>query len=213
VVIASRRGTTRNPPCRGANQTHLVSATPPTPVVRLLQRAGYMAGAEPKIANLKRVADSVAIVLVGQAARDYRRVDAALSANAIVILLPSLQTAPGLVPPEMSRAASPSTAIAGNLLIDLTGRRVLLGKNELRLSVRELAILAVLSEEPRRARTFAELGEPEGGTWVGDNERVRSSIKRLRKKLDAAGADVRIESIRGYGFRLVGPSNGREPTR
>jgi hypothetical protein len=144
-----------------------------------------------------------AVVLVGEAARDYQRVDALLSADVMVILLPSLQTAPSLFAPETTRPPVPSTATVGDLRVDLTGHRVLWGDRELPVSERELAILALLSEDPGRARTFAELAEPEGGKWLGDTDRVRSAIKRLRKKLSIAGADATIESVRGYGFRLV----------
>lgn len=143
-----------------------------------------------------------AIILVGQAARDHERVDAALTANVVVILIPSLQTASDAMSVERSRATTPRTSAAGNLLIDLTARRVFLGGRELPLTGRELAILAVLTEEPGRARTFAELAGAESGTWSQDKERVRSAVKRLRKKLAGASADARIEPVRGYGFRL-----------
>jgi hypothetical protein len=85
---------------------------------------------------------------------------------------------------------------------------VLWGDRELPVTERELAILAVLSEESGRARTFAELAGPGGDKWL-DKERVRSAIRRLRRKLKVAGAEARIESARGYGFRLVyGPNDG-----
>lgn len=144
-----------------------------------------------------------AVVLVGEAARDYKRVDALLSANVMVILLPSLQTAQSLFAPEATRPSVPPNPTAGDLSVDLTAHRVLWEERELAVSERELAILALLSEEPGRARAFAELAEPQGGRWLGDTDRVRSAIRRLRKKLSIAGAEARIESVRGYGFRLV----------
>ncbi|MGH9195572.1 MAG: winged helix-turn-helix domain-containing protein [Acidimicrobiia bacterium] len=145
-----------------------------------------------------------AVVLVGEVARDHQRIDALLSSNVIVILLPSLQTPDSLLPGEdRTRAAVSPTPSAGGLRIDVTKHRVLWGPRELPVSDRELAMLATLSAEPGRARTFAELDEPEGGKWLGDTERVHSAVKRLRKKLADAGSDARIESVRGYGFRLV----------
>ncbi|MGH9197852.1 MAG: winged helix-turn-helix domain-containing protein [Acidimicrobiia bacterium] len=153
-----------------------------------------------------------AIVLVGQASRDYKRVDTALSANILVILLPSLQTARVFSAPETGHAATASTS-TDELFVDLTSRRVLLRGHELPVSGRELVILAVLSEEPGRAHSFAELAAPEGGRWLGDKERVRSAVKRLRKKLSAARADARIESVRGHGFRLVTSSTPIERTK
>jgi hypothetical protein len=153
-----------------------------------------------------------AVVLVGEAARDYKRVDALLSADVMVILLPSLQTAPSLLAPQTIRPPVPPNPTAGDLRVDLTAHRVLWGERELPVSERELAMLALLSEEPGRARTFAELAEPEGGMWLGDTDRVRSAIRRLRKKLSLAGADATIQSVRGYGFRLVSEAADPPPS-
>lgn len=149
-----------------------------------------------------------AVVLVGDAARDHQRVDDLLAADTIVILVPSLQTVTSLLPRggQIAPAIAPADASVGELHIDLTQHRVLWGEHELPVTERELAILALLSQEPGRARTFAELTEPEGGKWLGDTERVRSAVRRLRRKLARAGADARIESVRGYGFRLVNSS-------
>jgi DNA-binding winged helix-turn-helix (wHTH) protein len=149
-----------------------------------------------------------AVVLVGDAARDHQRIDDLLAVDAIVILVPSLQTVTSLLPGGGSIAPvmAPSGASVGELRVDLTQHRVLWGEHELWVTERELAILALLSEEPGRARTFGELAEPEGDRWLGDTERVRSAVRRLRRKLARAGADARIESVRGYGFRLVNSS-------
>jgi hypothetical protein len=153
-----------------------------------------------------------AVVLVGEAARDYRRVDALLSANVMVILLPSLETAQSLFASEAPGPAVPPNVTVDELSVDLTSHRVLWGERELPVSERELAMLALLSEEPGRARTFAELAEPEGGRWLGDTDRVRSAIRRLRRKLSIAGADARIESVRGYGFRLITGADDPPPS-
>lgn len=148
-------------------------------------------------------ASQSAVVLVGDAARDCERVDGLLSANVMVILLPSLHTASSLPAAQTTHPATPATAIVGDLRIDLVAHRVLWGERELPVSERELAILSLLCGEPGWARTFAELAEAEGETWLGDKERVRSAIRRLRRKLALAGAEARIEPVRGYGFRLL----------
>jgi DNA-binding response OmpR family regulator len=149
-----------------------------------------------------------AFVLVGEAAKDRDRIDALLSANVMVILLPSLETTNSLLGlgPKGGRAPPPSHAAArvGNLQVDLTEHRVLFGQREIPITERELAMLAILCQEPRRARSFAELAEPGGRDWLGDTERVHAAVRRLRKKLAEAGVRARIESVRGYGFRIVG---------
>ena len=149
-----------------------------------------------------------AVALVGDAARNHRRIDALLSRGVMVILLPSLETLDYLVAPGHvhgnAASLSDSATTVGNLLIDLTEHRVLMGQLELPISERELAILAALCQEPGRARTFAELATATPGdrAWLGDTELVHSAIKRLRRKLAKAGAEAIIESVRGYGFRL-----------
>jgi hypothetical protein len=105
------------------------------------------------------------VVLVGDVARDQQRIDELLAANVIVIMIPSLETATSVLSRGETRTqvGSPSTASVGILRVDLTEHRVLFGGLELPVSQHELAILALLSEEPGRARTFAELAEAEGG--------------------------------------------------
>jgi DNA-binding response OmpR family regulator len=44
------------------------------------------------------------------------------------------------------------------------------------------------------------------GRYLGDTDRIRSSIKRLRRKLVQSGVQVTIESVRGFGFRLCSRS-------
>ncbi len=144
-----------------------------------------------------------AVVLVGEAARDFEQVDALLTANVMVVLLPSLQSAPSDIAPETTSPSATPTPTVGDLRVDLAAHRVLWGERELPVSERELAMLAVLSKEPGRALSFAELAEPQGGRWLDDTDRVRSAIRRLRRKLSIAGADASIESVRGFGFRLV----------
>lgn len=147
-----------------------------------------------------------AVILIGDAARDHDHVDALLAANAMVILLPSLETMHSVLALRGRRGGDPTpthrTAAAGNLRLDLTEHRVLLGERQLPVSERELAMLATLSEQPGKARTFAELAA-KGGEWFGDVDSVHSAIKRLRRKLARASVEARIESVRGYGFRLV----------
>jgi DNA-binding response OmpR family regulator len=156
-----------------------------------------------------------AVVLVGEAAKDHDHIEALLSADVIVILLPKLETMHALLTPErrQGRASPSSRAVeaVGNLRVDLTEHRVLLGERELPVTERELAILATLCEEPGRARSFAELAEPGGRAWLGDTERVHAAIRRLRKKLAKAGVRATIESVRGYGFRILGRSIDPSP--
>ncbi len=67
-------------------------------------------------------------------------------------------------------------------------------------------MLAALAEYPGRVWGFEELNQKVWGTrFYGGKETIHSAVKRLRRKLARAGADVAVESIRGVGFRLGKP--------
>ena len=97
-----------------------------------------------------------------------------------------------------------STIRAGNLEIDLSGRLARCNERALPLTGHELGILALLIEGVGTAWSFQELhAKVWGAPSHGDKSAVTSAVKRLRKKLAQAGSTRRIESIRGFGFRLV----------
>jgi DNA-binding response OmpR family regulator len=74
------------------------------------------------------------------------------------------------------------------------------------LRARELDLLLALAARPGQVLTRAILLET---VWGRDHEldidtrTVDVHINRLRARLDAAGADARIETLRGVGYRLV----------
>ncbi len=68
----------------------------------------------------------------------------------------------------------------------------------------ELRLLAVLTDDPGRVLSYADLTDLVWRTaYCGDIDRIRSAVKRLRAKLQATGADVAIEAVRGVGFRAA----------
>lgn len=92
----------------------------------------------------------------------------------------------------------------GAVIVDFPGRRVLLEGMPLDLTELEFRILAALLARPGRAWSFQDLrmaGWGEGPELTGDVEALRALIQRIRRKLDARGSTVRIEAVRGYGFR------------
>ncbi len=95
---------------------------------------------------------------------------------------------------------------ASELSIKTKARRIEFRGERLPLTELEYRTLVLLTSELERARSFHEIrsaawgGGPE---FAGDVFSVRSVVQRLRRKLREAGTPVRIESVRGYGFRLV----------
>ena len=103
------------------------------------------------------------------------------------------------------RRASPADApviAAGELEIDLAGRVVRVGGEELHLTRIEYDLLAALAQQPGRLLTHRTLLTAVWGPNAGDDtQALRTHIANLRRKLAAEGARVRTEL--GVGYRFV----------
>lgn len=155
--------------------------------------------------------------LIGGPHHAYGRFRDLLQRGAIVLLVPSVEAAHLVL---MDFASNGSAALAAqpedgtsrveDLSMDFKARRVVGKGRELRLSPSEYRILAVLVKGAGRAFSFAELGEGnQASAAVSNTDSLRSAVKRLRRKLGAAGLHVAIESVPGFGFRLVAGSIAR----
>jgi two-component system OmpR family response regulator len=106
----------------------------------------------------------------------------------------------------LRRAAfgDPPPLEVGDLSLDMRARRVFRNGTEVLLTAREFALLAWLL---RRSGRVATKGEILAGVWddafEGDPNVVEVYVARLRRKLGAGTA--RIETVRGMGYRLLGP--------
>lgn len=92
----------------------------------------------------------------------------------------------------------------GDLVVDLSARRVSIDGRTLNLTDLEFRVLAALMTRPGRAWSFTDLrraGWGQGPDLFGDDQTVRALVQRLRKKLRAAAAPVTIEAVRSFGFR------------
>jgi DNA-binding winged helix-turn-helix (wHTH) protein len=104
--------------------------------------------------------------------------------------------------------AEPPARRVANLVLDIDARRATIRERAVPLSDLEFRVLAALLARPGRAWSFRDLrtvGWGEGPAIYGDPQTVRALVQRLRKKLDAAGAQVRIEAVRSFGFRAEPP--------
>lgn len=99
-------------------------------------------------------------------------------------------------------AGSVNTALPTDIRLDHSGRRVLAGNRDLKLSVREFDLLTLLHGRPGYAWAYEELSER---VWrqpyLGDPDTIATAIRRLRKRLGTTSS-VCISAIRGYGYRL-----------
>ncbi len=88
----------------------------------------------------------------------------------------------------------------GELVVDLRAHRATLAGEELPLTAKEFALLAVLARDPgavvSRERILAEVWNT---TWYGSAKTIDVHVASLRRKLGDPGW---IETVRGVGLRL-----------
>lgn len=91
----------------------------------------------------------------------------------------------------------------GCLFIDYEARMVKVNGKELTLTPKEFELLWFLARNPSRAYTREKLLEL---IWdydfAGDSRTVDTHIKRLREKLEEAGAPPCIKTVWGYGYKF-----------
>ena len=97
---------------------------------------------------------------------------------------------------------SPGGTLAnGDLVIDLTSRRVTRGGERVELSPREFDVLRIFLQETGRTFTRDEICER---IWEREHEydtrTVEIFIMRLRKKLDRPDEESLIATVRGVGY-------------
>jgi DNA-binding response OmpR family regulator len=93
----------------------------------------------------------------------------------------------------------------GNLTIDDRARTVQANHRPVRLTRRQFDLLEATSSQPNDVFTRADLTrqvwgfEPDAGT----SRLVDSAASRLNRKLQEAGAEPRLQVVRGVGYRLT----------
>jgi DNA-binding response OmpR family regulator len=99
------------------------------------------------------------------------------------------------------REAQPATLTLGGLSVDPRAREARVGGQVLALTPREFGILSLLLRHRGRAFSRAEILERTAGSDTGTSDRsVEVMVFGLRRKLDAAGLPLLIETRRGSGY-------------
>ncbi len=105
---------------------------------------------------------------------------------------------------ELSRSESPEQLSLGNFQLDCLNRIVRVGGRTLVLTPTEYELMVYFLKNSDRAVSREELLK---NIWKfdfdADTRATDDVIKRLRRKLETSGADIRIESVWGFGFRLA----------
>jgi DNA-binding response OmpR family regulator len=103
---------------------------------------------------------------------------------------------------------APEVLRAGDVEIDVGGRRVTRAGEEVALTVREFELLAFLARHAGRAFTREELMERVWRfSFYTDTSTVTVHVRRLRSKLEPDPETPQlIQTVWGVGYRFAGPS-------
>ncbi|WP_416377492.1 response regulator transcription factor [Arthrobacter sp. JZ12] len=99
-------------------------------------------------------------------------------------------------------SSSPDTG-GPTFRLDRQGRRASIRGAELPLTAKEFDVLALLDQDRGAVVTRERLmDEVWDENWFGSTKTLDVTVGRLRQKLDDAGGDIRVVTVRGVGFRL-----------
>lgn len=104
---------------------------------------------------------------------------------------------------DITRRVRPpeNTLTRGALTLDIPAARAFLHSRDLLLTQKEFALLLALAQNENTMLSQAELYETAWNQPMGDNDQVvRTTLSRLRKKLETGGYTIHAE--RGEGYRL-----------
>ncbi len=92
---------------------------------------------------------------------------------------------------------------AGDLVLDPARHEVRCGPRVVVLAPKEYELLSILLRHAGRVLTRDQLlAQVWGYDYTGDERTVDVHVSWLRRKLREAGSSVRIEAVRGVGYRL-----------
>jgi len=108
--------------------------------------------------------------------------------------------------PPSDRTAHQDELVSSDLKLDLTGRRVFLGENEVTLSNKEFDLLAELMRNKNAVLSRdLILTKVWGYDYFVDKRTVDVHIRWLREKIeDNPSSPKRISTVRGVGYRFEG---------
>ncbi|MGN1403754.1 MAG: response regulator transcription factor [Ruminococcus sp.] len=99
----------------------------------------------------------------------------------------------------------PHVLAVQELVIDLDQRTVMFQNTEIPLTYKEFELLSYLVRNRGTAISRDRLLEQVWGfQYEGETRTVDAHIKTLRQKLDAAGCQNFIHTVRGYGYKIGG---------
>jgi hypothetical protein len=138
-----------------------------------------------------------------------------LNLGAVVVIAPDQETLSTWTFERSSTGHPSRRPDEPSTVVDMTGRRIISDGVTLPLSDLEYRVLSALLSPVGRAMSFKDLravGWGDSPELPADIYSVRALVQRLRAKLEVARTDVRIDAVRGFGFRAARraePARGR----
>jgi DNA-binding response OmpR family regulator len=157
------------------------------------------------VAEGGRVAEPPGTVILIGSATDLSCEARDLFPTACIVSVPTLEEGiTWLLESAHGAAVHAGPVVVDGLEVDLEGHQATWRGRSLPLSELDLKILACLAADAGRLRTFADLiACCWGDRSLGDRARLQAAVKRLRVRLARIAPTVRIEAVRGAGFRLM----------
>ncbi|MFD3423068.1 winged helix-turn-helix domain-containing protein [Streptomyces decoyicus] len=155
-------------------------------------------------------------VVVTESVDDIEQLNELLHSNLPVLLVRDLDQARRLMDGEPAAGSAtdtprPARLRVGRLEVRPEEQRALWRGAPLELTAQEIGLLGCLAGHGGSVASYRELVQDVWGASCGvDTTVIHSAVRRLRRKLEKAGVDVEIESVRGYGLRIA--CEGQQPS-
>ncbi len=136
------------------------------------------------------------------------RVVRQLDGGGVVMMFPDLDVLRAMLNDagrgEPGDPATAASVVLGDLVVDAPSRQVSWRGIPLPLTRIECQLIGRLASRPAQVWAYGRLfAAVWGSAYLGDNSILHSAVKRLRGKLRDAAEGLRIETVRGVGYRLV----------
>jgi DNA-binding winged helix-turn-helix (wHTH) protein len=156
--------------------------------------------------GLAEAADTALVVVIAPDADQQFELVRRIAGSALVMLVPDVASALAALArvPSFAVGEIAASRLPQGLVIDEKRQRVTWHGAQLPLTVYEHRLLTTMASDVDRVWTHEHLHLAVWRTrFLAGASDLYSSVKRLRRKLEGSGVCLRIESVRGVGFRLV----------
>jgi two-component system, OmpR family, response regulator MtrA len=165
--------------------------------------------------SVRRLLAGPTVLCVGTSTEQFAALAGASDGSMVMLYLPDSESALRLLSgdppvPAVPAMREPAELLVhrvvecGKLRMDADLREAAWRGTPLPLSAREFDLLYVLSRDPGRVWTFAELTTHVWNRpYLGDTDAVVSAVKRLRRQIREVTGSVVVESVRSVGYRIV----------